>query len=332
MKDSITLLGYSPEDKRRKRRESHNAVERRRRDNINDRIAELATLIPEVLLDPVAGNEGQQSHQEYSTTHQSISTPDSLLPAGSPPLPTGSTINLTPAQIAQQQASNKPNKGVILAKSVDYIRYLQQLVNVQAERNKELEARLRRVEGLGSGSGGRRHSGGGNGGYHQGGRARGDSDSPLGSGSGSGSSSGMQGLSLGVNTNHNGLQGSAYQNQNQTLSHSQMIMANKQFSTSSPSLGLTPLPTVEERMAEMEDDHNLNRHDNNGYNNDDSHSHGGFHEYFTGHGVDGDAGQGTGLNGGTGDVEIDDCRLNFDDLLDVDQMQTPGRSEDGMMD
>ena len=39
-------------EKRRRRRESHNAVERRRRDNINERIAELSTLIPESILDP----------------------------------------------------------------------------------------------------------------------------------------------------------------------------------------------------------------------------------------------------------------------------------------
>jgi hypothetical protein len=38
-------------EKRRRRRESHNAVERRRRDNINDRISELATLIPECMLE-----------------------------------------------------------------------------------------------------------------------------------------------------------------------------------------------------------------------------------------------------------------------------------------
>ncbi|KAL0075426.1 Myc-type, basic helix-loop-helix domain-containing protein [Phycomyces blakesleeanus] len=35
-------------DKRRRRRESHNAVERRRRDNINDRIQELGTLLPDL--------------------------------------------------------------------------------------------------------------------------------------------------------------------------------------------------------------------------------------------------------------------------------------------
>jgi hypothetical protein len=34
-------------DKKRKRRESHNEVERRRRDNINERIFELSTLLPE---------------------------------------------------------------------------------------------------------------------------------------------------------------------------------------------------------------------------------------------------------------------------------------------
>ncbi|KAF9261347.1 hypothetical protein L218DRAFT_503480 [Marasmius fiardii PR-910] len=38
-------------EKRRRRRESHNAVERRRRDNINEKISELATLIPESLLE-----------------------------------------------------------------------------------------------------------------------------------------------------------------------------------------------------------------------------------------------------------------------------------------
>lgn len=43
-------------EKKRRRRESHNAVERRRRDNINDRIAELATLLPD--RDAVKSNKG----------------------------------------------------------------------------------------------------------------------------------------------------------------------------------------------------------------------------------------------------------------------------------
>jgi hypothetical protein len=40
-------------EKRRRRRESHNAVERRRRDNINDRIHELGTLLPDLENDGV---------------------------------------------------------------------------------------------------------------------------------------------------------------------------------------------------------------------------------------------------------------------------------------
>lgn len=74
-------------EKRRRRRESHNAVERRRRDNINEKIQELSTLLPDCLID----------------------------------------------------SGNKPNKGVILRKSVDYIRQLQLLVQQQGHRNQELE-------------------------------------------------------------------------------------------------------------------------------------------------------------------------------------------------
>lgn len=45
-------------EKRRRRRESHNAVERRRRDNINEKIGELATLIPECMLDSAGARVG----------------------------------------------------------------------------------------------------------------------------------------------------------------------------------------------------------------------------------------------------------------------------------
>ncbi|KAG2183730.1 hypothetical protein INT43_006741 [Umbelopsis isabellina] len=77
-------------DKKRRRRESHNAVERRRRDNINDRIQELLTLLPEGCLDPV----------------------------------------------------NKPHKGFILRKSVDYIRNLRHDLSQFQQRVQELEATL----------------------------------------------------------------------------------------------------------------------------------------------------------------------------------------------
>ncbi|KAI0234158.1 hypothetical protein L0F63_000282, partial [Massospora cicadina] len=46
-------------DKRRRRRESHNAVERRRRENINDKIQELGALLPDGLIDNNRSNKGQ---------------------------------------------------------------------------------------------------------------------------------------------------------------------------------------------------------------------------------------------------------------------------------
>lgn len=87
-------------EKRRRRRESHNAVERRRRDNINEKIHELSTLIPENILNPGNG-EG--------------------------------TIG-------------KPNKGIILRKSVEYIKHLQVMLEKQESRNKELEKELQKLK------------------------------------------------------------------------------------------------------------------------------------------------------------------------------------------
>jgi len=87
-------------EKRRRRRESHNAVERRRRDNINEKIHELSTLIPEHILNP---NNGEG-------------------PVG------------------------KPNKGIILRKSVEYIKHLQALVEKQEAKNKELEEELEKLK------------------------------------------------------------------------------------------------------------------------------------------------------------------------------------------
>ncbi|KAI9320021.1 Myc-type, basic helix-loop-helix domain-containing protein [Dichotomocladium elegans] len=75
-------------EKRRRRRESHNAVERRRRDNINDRIQELGNMLPESMLD---------------------------------------------------NGNYKPNKGIILKKSVDHIRHLQHEVNAYQQRILQLE-------------------------------------------------------------------------------------------------------------------------------------------------------------------------------------------------
>ncbi|KAB5592874.1 Retrograde regulation protein 3 [Ceratobasidium theobromae] len=102
-------------EKRRRRRESHNAVERRRRDNINEKISELSTLIPECLLtdNPAAPNKDMLDAVDEEGTRE----------------------------------GPKANKGMILRKSVDYIKYLQQLVRAQASRNRELESQLSHYRG-----------------------------------------------------------------------------------------------------------------------------------------------------------------------------------------
>ncbi|KAI8060009.1 hypothetical protein BC940DRAFT_312953 [Gongronella butleri] len=89
-------------EKRRRRRESHNLVERRRRDNINERIQELCTMLPQHLLDA-------------TTAHPH------LIAGG------------------QHRSPNTINKGTILRLSVEHIRQLQDQVLQYQARIKEME-------------------------------------------------------------------------------------------------------------------------------------------------------------------------------------------------
>ncbi|KAG5729078.1 hypothetical protein E4T56_gene3122 [Termitomyces sp. T112] len=140
-------------EKRRRRRESHNAVERRRRDNINEKISELATLIPECMLD-VSGtpnnnpvpNSGSPTNpppddQDWKKEPGATSPDANNSNSGTPP-PPPSAVSVAAAG-PDGVGIVKANKGMILRKSVEYIRYLQQLVEAQGARNRELEAELK---------------------------------------------------------------------------------------------------------------------------------------------------------------------------------------------
>lgn len=121
-------------EKRRRRRESHNAVERRRRDNINEKITELATLLPEGMLDPGL-KEGESAKVE------------NMFPIGN-----GMSTGIIMAdEDGKESPAVKANKGIILRKSVDYIRHLQQLVHAQAHRNRDLEDELKKYRPPGEG-------------------------------------------------------------------------------------------------------------------------------------------------------------------------------------
>ncbi|KAG2219492.1 hypothetical protein INT45_010412 [Circinella minor] len=94
-------------EKRRRRRESHNAVERRRRDNINERIHELSTLLPDHLLENAPTTSNVMS---VSTNNQ------------------GGPNNIKAI-----------NKGTILKLSVDHIRELKDTLSTYKDRVQELE-------------------------------------------------------------------------------------------------------------------------------------------------------------------------------------------------
>lgn len=139
-------------EKRRRRRESHNAVERRRRDNINERIAELSTLIPESMLDPSAPITARTG-DEFLFGITGISGLSN--PLGSEGLastkPEDDEDSGEGALVKKAGGTNgthteggivKANKGMILRKSVEYIKYLQQLVSAQASRNRDLEQEI----------------------------------------------------------------------------------------------------------------------------------------------------------------------------------------------
>ncbi|KAH7912774.1 hypothetical protein BJ138DRAFT_740585 [Hygrophoropsis aurantiaca] len=82
--------GNTLSEKRRRRRESHNAVERRRRDNINERIGELAGLIPGVLFEcdaPLVVPSATSSSNTSNTNATSTSSTNPNTTNGNPQNP-----------------------------------------------------------------------------------------------------------------------------------------------------------------------------------------------------------------------------------------------------
>ncbi|CAO3680875.1 hypothetical protein G6F70_002443 [Rhizopus microsporus] len=59
--ESLQLQQQILTEKKRRRRESHNAVERRRRENINERIQELGTLLPDYMYEEITTHIGNNN-------------------------------------------------------------------------------------------------------------------------------------------------------------------------------------------------------------------------------------------------------------------------------
>lgn len=145
----------SEQERRKRRRESHNLVERRRRDTINERIAELASLLPEaMLLDAIAHSQGGGNNSKVVQ----VAVPEEILSrlnsAGRHEMGGGSTLDILSLASAPANsetlalAQARPNKGIILRKSVDYIRALQEFIEQQGKHARMLREEVERVTGL----------------------------------------------------------------------------------------------------------------------------------------------------------------------------------------
>ncbi|CAI4246875.1 BAP_1a_G0001200.mRNA.1.CDS.1 [Saccharomyces cerevisiae] len=93
------LGGLTSDEKLRRKREFHNAVERRRRELIKQKIKELGQLVPPSLLN-------------YDDLGKQI----------------------------------KPNKGIILDRTVEYLQYLAEILEIQARKKKALLAKIKELE------------------------------------------------------------------------------------------------------------------------------------------------------------------------------------------
>ncbi|RLV93958.1 Retrograde regulation protein [Spathaspora sp. JA1] len=122
-KEGIPTKQLSKEEKAKRRREFHNAVERRRRDLIKERIKELGVIVPPSLLNP------QLSAVQALQRKSSIDSTD-----------------LTDLIGSIKVKETKPNKSTILNKAVDYINHLNYVLSQQEFVREQLISQIEVLE------------------------------------------------------------------------------------------------------------------------------------------------------------------------------------------
>lgn len=129
----------SQEAKRRRRRESHNMVERRRRDNINERIQELSHLVPLHRLEDEKVRKHMMNNSPLSptlaATGRSPPQATSLLAAGGRRATGAGSISMG---IPMEEKDKGPNKGDILNGAVSWTRDLMWALNMKIQQESEL--------------------------------------------------------------------------------------------------------------------------------------------------------------------------------------------------
>ncbi|KAK0336132.1 hypothetical protein LTR94_009846 [Friedmanniomyces endolithicus] len=127
------------EAKRRRRRESHNAVERRRRDNINERIHDLGTLVPQHRLEDEKVRKHLQTNAPLSPTITNAAGGQGRRATGS-----GSITQGLPADDKEKG----PNKGDILNGSVAWARDLMWYTHFKLRQEQEAKDLVQQLGGV----------------------------------------------------------------------------------------------------------------------------------------------------------------------------------------
>ncbi|KAB8255860.1 hypothetical protein BDV32DRAFT_108072 [Aspergillus pseudonomiae] len=124
----------SQEAKRRRRRASHNLVERRRRDNINERIQDLSHLVPQHRLEDDKVRKQLVNNTAMSSTGASSNAATSLLAGGNGRRAAGNITMGLPIE----EKEKGPNKGDILNGAVGWMRDLMWSLHVKLQQEAEL--------------------------------------------------------------------------------------------------------------------------------------------------------------------------------------------------
>lgn len=111
------------EEKLKRRREFHNAVERRRRDLIKERIKELGFLVPPSMLNPqLAAVQNLQKNSKLNSRE------------------------INDLLVSIKVKETKPNKSIILNNAVDYIRHLRYVLDEQDKAKKDITRMIEELE------------------------------------------------------------------------------------------------------------------------------------------------------------------------------------------
>lgn len=137
----------SQEAKKKRRRESHNAVERRRRDNINERIADLSKLVPQHRLE----DEKVKKHISNNGPLSPTFGPSGMSPPNATSLLAGGTGKRAAGNITQglppEDKDKGPNKGDILNGSVSWMRDLMWYLSLKLRQEQELKQYIESMGG-----------------------------------------------------------------------------------------------------------------------------------------------------------------------------------------